>query len=57
MLAQGDKNADQKLTKEEMSGLVNEDEQGRAMEGVLGLQIHTGPPMTLQFRNLLFKKL
>ncbi|GEM_PF-182136 len=40
-----------------MSGLVDEDEQGRTMEGLLGLQIHVGPPMKIQFRNLLFKKL
>ena len=40
-----------------MSGLVDEDEQGRALEGLLGLQIHVGPPMKLQFKNLLFKKL
>ena len=40
-----------------MSALVDEDEQGRAMEGVLGRQIHTGPPMKIEFRNLLMKKL
>jgi hypothetical protein len=40
-----------------MSALVDEDERGRVMEGLLGLQIHTGPPMKLQFSNLLFKKL
>src|SRR5262245_20693123 len=40
-----------------MSALVDEDEQGRALEGLLGLQIHVGPPMKLQFRNLLFKRL
>jgi hypothetical protein len=40
-----------------MSALVDEDEQGRAMEGLLGLQIHTGPSMKLQFKNRPFKKL
>ena len=40
-----------------MSALVDEDDQGRAMEGLLGLQIHVGPPMKLQFKNVLYKKL
>ena len=40
-----------------MSALIDEDEAGRSLEGVLGLQIHTGPPMKLQFRNVLFKDL
>jgi hypothetical protein len=40
-----------------MSGLIDEDEQGRALEGLLGLQIHMGPPMKVQFRNLLYKPL
>jgi hypothetical protein len=40
-----------------MSGLIDEDEQGRALEGLLGLQIHTGQPMKLEFKNILFKKL
>lgn len=40
-----------------MSGLVDEDEQGRAMDGLLGLQIHVGPPMKLQFRSVMYKKL
>ena len=40
-----------------MSALVDEQEQGRALEGLLGLQIHVGPPMKIQFRNLLFKTL
>jgi hypothetical protein len=40
-----------------MSGLIDQDEQGRAMEGLLGLQIHVGQPMNIQFRNVLFKEL
>jgi hypothetical protein len=40
-----------------MSALVDEDERARAMDGLLGLQIHTGPPMRIEFRNLLFRKL
>ena len=38
-----------------MSGLIDEDEQGRALEGLLGLQIHAGPPMRIEFRNIQFK--
>lgn len=40
-----------------MSGLVDDDLTGRSPAGLLGLQIHTGPPMNLQFRNLLFKEI
>ena len=40
-----------------MSALVDEDEQGRALEGWLGLQIHAGPPMRIEFKNLWFKPL
>lgn len=39
-----------------MSALVDDDEQGRALEGLLGLQIHAGPPMRIEFRNILFKR-
>ena len=40
-----------------MSALLDEEDSVRKQEGVLGLQIHTGPPMKLQFRNILYKKL
>jgi 3-keto-disaccharide hydrolase len=40
-----------------MSAVVDEDEGGRAMEGLLGLQLHTGEPMRIEFRSLWFKKL
>lgn len=40
-----------------MSAVVDEDERGRAMEGLLGLQLHTGPPMRIEFRSLWFKTL
>jgi hypothetical protein len=40
-----------------MSALIDEDEVGRTLDGLLGLQIHVGAPMKLQFRNVLFKKL
>jgi hypothetical protein len=40
-----------------MSMCIDEDTKGRAMEGLLGLQLHQGPPMKVEFRNILLKKL
>ena len=40
-----------------MSAVVDEDERGRAIEGLLGLQLHTGPPMKIEFKNVWYKKL
>ena len=40
-----------------MSMCIDEDPQGRSMEGLLGLQLHVGPPMKVEFRNILLKKL
>ena len=40
-----------------MSAVIDEDVQGRAMEGLLGLQIHVGQPMRIEFRNIWYKKL
>ena len=40
-----------------MSAIVDEDAKGRALDGLLGLQIHTGQPMKVEFRNVLFRKL
>jgi len=39
------------------SVVVDEDTQGRALEGLLGLQLHVGPPMKVEFRNILLKTL
>lgn len=39
-----------------MSLCVDDDTKGRAMEGLLGLQLHVGPPMKVEFRNILLKK-
>jgi hypothetical protein len=35
-----------------MSVCVDDDEKGRTPEGLLGLQLHTGPPMKVEFRNI-----
>ncbi len=37
--------------------VVDEDEAKRALSGVLALQLHAGPPMMVQFKNLRLKKL
>ena len=37
--------------------VVDEDEAKRALSGVLALQLHAGPPMTAQFKNIRLKKL
>lgn len=42
-----------------LAGLIDEDENGGAYatEGILALQMHTGPPMKLEARNIWMKKL
>ena len=35
--------------------IVDDDAKGRALKGLLGFQIHTGPPMTIEFRNIYLK--
>ena len=37
--------------------VMDEDEAKRAMSGVLALQLHAGPPMMAQFRNIRLKRL
>lgn len=40
-----------------MSVLVDDDTKNRAMKGLIGFQMHTGPPMKVEFRNVWLKKL
>lgn len=40
-----------------MSELVDEDTDTRRRSGLLALQLHAGPPMKVQFRNILLKRL
>ncbi|MEQ8209511.1 MAG: DUF1080 domain-containing protein [Lacipirellulaceae bacterium] len=35
-----------------MSKVIDEDEANRKFEGRLGVQVHVGPPMTVEYRNL-----
>lgn len=37
--------------------LIDLDENGRALEGVLAMQVHVGPAMTIQYRNIRLKNL
>jgi hypothetical protein len=32
--------------------MIDEDPKGRAVEGILALQIHAGPPMTVEFKDI-----
>ena len=40
-----------------MAMFLDEEPQGRVMEGLLGLQLHVGKPMKNEFRNVLLKRL
>jgi hypothetical protein len=40
-----------------MCAFIDDDPKGRAMEGLLGFQLHSGPPMRVEFRNILLRKL
>jgi hypothetical protein len=35
--------------------IIDDDAKGRALTGLLGFQIHTGPPMKIEFRNIYLK--
>ncbi len=37
--------------------VIDLDEKGRKLEGVLGMQVHVGPKMKIQFRNMYLKNL
>ncbi len=37
--------------------VVDLDETNRSLEGVLGVQVHVGPPMTVRYRNFVLKRL
>jgi hypothetical protein len=40
-----------------MSEVVDEDSEKRTMTGLLGVQVHVGPPMKIEFRNIRVKRL
>lgn len=40
-----------------MSVVIDEDARERRLEGLLGVQVHVGPPMKIEFRHIRLKKL
>jgi hypothetical protein len=40
-----------------MSEVRDEDPEKRSMKGLLGVQVHTGPPMRIEFRSIRLKRL
>ena len=38
-----------------MSVIVDDDPQERTSEGLIGMQVHVGPPMKIEFRNIRLK--
>jgi hypothetical protein len=40
-----------------MSEVTDDDPEARRMEGLLGVQVHVGPPMTIEYRNFRVKEL
>jgi hypothetical protein len=40
-----------------MAVAIDEDSKGATAEGVLGFQMHTGPPFRIEFRNVLYRKM
>jgi len=39
------------------SMLIDDDKSGRKMDGLIGIQVHKGPPMKIEVRNIRLKKL
>lgn len=37
--------------------VIDLDEKGRKLDGVLGVQVHVGPPMTIQYKDFYLKRL
>jgi hypothetical protein len=40
-----------------MSAVIDDDPANRKMEGLLGVQVHVGGPMKVEYRNFRLKKL
>jgi hypothetical protein len=39
-----------------MSDVTDNDEGNRKMSGMLGVQVHVGPPMKVEYRNIRIKR-
>jgi Domain of Unknown Function (DUF1080) len=37
--------------------VIDLDEKGRKLDGIMGMQVHVGPPMKIEFKDLFLKKL
>ena len=40
-----------------MSMLIDDDTVGRKMDGLIGIQVHKGPPMKIEVKNIRIKNL
>jgi hypothetical protein len=40
-----------------MSVVIDDDAPGRMMKGEIGVQVHVGPPMKVEYRNFRLKEL
>jgi len=40
-----------------MSAVIDDDEAHRSFEGLIGVQVHVGPPMKIEYRNFRLRKL
>ena len=40
-----------------MSMLIDDDTAGRKMDGLIGIQVHKGPPMKIEVKNIRLKTL
>jgi hypothetical protein len=40
-----------------MSTVIDDDAQNRTVKGLLGVQVHVGPPMKVEYRNWRLKML
>ncbi len=45
------------INEHQTADLIDLDPKGRSLEGVLGFQVHVGPAMEIQFRDILLKNL
>ena len=45
-----------KINGQIMSIVIDNDVVQRKMEGLLGVQVHVGPPMTIEYKNIRIKK-
>jgi hypothetical protein len=40
-----------------MSEVIDDDTPDRKFQGLIGVQVHVGPPMKIEYRNILLKPL